>query len=451
MRLRSRAKNAVDPEKHDASGEKSCSDKITQVTQRVLSRSHRAHPELVKSLTLAHSMLESLGLPRVHRLYESILEICQFSQRTKWLSPWGSEIVNEAQRLHSLDLPESISRNYDAIRLNEYHPDISTISTKAVHQAMGDAAEKWEKVFLFQQTDLEYLANLHLHPCEELHLHQCVLRQADVRSILRCKAIRVLSLHNTQYPRNFIAQIAQFKNVEALRISQKTALRHEEIAMLQHLPLLHSIELVDTNGTCADVHDIEDALLQFILNRQPNLRVVHFSFPVDRYIIEALAKCANLHSVLLTSPHVGDEICALLLSKQSIRENLTEINFSFTDIGSATFELLEKCTNIRRIDLSSTAVRTEHLQRLILKNAAHIREVLVVNCPLVSNDILHTLRECTDIHLIALEGTKVTAHAIERYTSNKKRHFEAIRMQDVIGIGSSTESGTEDIEDDEWQ
>ena len=402
--------------------------KFARVKERELTRCSRRNPTYVKSLVMAEHLHAQMKAPHFLLSADSLIDMCRFSQRTKWLCPWGEQLMNEIHREPTHSYPERLFYENHGIGGNDH----VMLCEKDFKALVDDERNQWERVFLCDPNWLDWLENLYKHPVEELHLlfngppskYQDGFPLKYHEYIVRCKALRVLTLENMDLPERFHAQFLKLKNIEFFDggISQSLSSFpdfYKKLTSLRYCEIYNSWEGPD------DV--IYYALLEMVKARKNTLEHIELTEPPRADYVEALANCPNLQTFILHDAEMTDADMAPLLSHPIIQHQIRNFTLPHSSAGPETFALLGKFTNLRFLMLNGSDITDKEAARIILNNKFHMREVRLDDCKHIGKETLHAISQCAHLEWVSLCRDGKVKALIKQYIRERRPNYGAIR------------------------
>ena len=429
--------------------------KVQRITQRELHRGLRASPDIIEDILMVDMLAAKENSPNFTLNFDSVLDICRFSQKTKWLCPWGVEYFDETHRDPIRDLPQRVLEIFLSLENDEDYYTQQLLTQKEVAYTIADESNHFDRVFLYQQENLDCLENLYKHPCEELHVtYSSELRRKDVENIVRCKTLRVLRISCAAIPISLRPMLAQLQHLEILHY-ESFDLVSTQIETLRLFPRLHNMEIAVTRDTFSPEHAI--AVITLIQERKETLRHVKLSLEVPHEMLVALAACRNLQSFSLDQPRMTDEDLHPFFSNRHVQKTLRNVDLSRVSIKEPTFAFLAEFKNLRTLDLSMTDVSYEEAAKILESNAATIRSVDFTACKklYVGNDLLSAIEKCAHLERVDVRNNfHINKFYVKQFKKEKRRNHQAVWVADeyVPGLAEvcpRPESET-DASDNEW-
>ena len=382
--------------------------KVARITNLELLRSHRAQPSLVEGLLLAKEVNLKMANPSSALSMELILGITKFDQRTKWLFPWGVEVIDPSRRPPESLPPETfLTRARAPLRIQNLPIDEFT-------SLLSDSKEQWDGV-LFEIYEPSHFELLHLHPCEEVictFSHQLISRE-DMENLAKCRNLRNLSLGNNAVAIRSLKAIRDFPNLQHFTYF----FRHQSAAPLfQFLHAKSSISMLTIHE--AHVYTASCArYIAFLVNARSD-RICHIdlqcALPIS--IARALSLCANLKGIsVMNFQESHEDGLQLVLSSPSVQKSLQSIRISCEmPISLTTFALMARCTNLRWLSLMSPGAYVCTIGPLIRVNAKHLCALNLHGC-VVNDTILTAIARCKCLRFIGLDLPSAIVDSVLAY------------------------------------
>ena len=405
--------------------------KFKRVKQRELTRCSRRNPMYVESLVTAEYLNEKMQAPHFLLSAESLVDMCRFSQRTKWLCPWGEQLYNEIHREPTQSYP---------MRMCDYYNDIECdgrilLAKKDFKALVDDVSNAWERVVVFDPPCLDWLENLHKHPVEELHIvyecHTDYYAESDsekvVECIVRCKSLRSLTLWNAEFPTHLHSKLLKLKNIEHIvgTVSPHLSCHIDIYKNLTSLRYLHNY-----NGYRGPDDRAYFQLLEIVKSRQNTLEHIELEEPPRADYVDALVKCPKLQTFrMLESNNMTDDDMAPFLSHPVTQRQIRDFWMSDSSAGPRTFALLAKFTNLRFLMLQRTNITGKEAAKIMINNKFHMREVSLSYCENVGPEILDAISQCAHLEWVDLSGphTCTWKGGIAQYIRERRPNYGAIR------------------------
>ena len=399
-------------------------DWVYLITKRELLRRHRAQPTLVESLLLAHRIDERSKHRCKDLSMDFILDLCRFSQKMKWLCPWGPEVVDEINRPPSSEEALRIkveSRGSLTARCWENFLPCSQILS-----LLQDAEEKWDRISLGMY-DPRFFALLHLHPLDELRLdfYDHKLSSDDIQNICKCKHLKFIQ---TGAERVFFKTIARLQRLPHLQIlckphrgSQMTYFRNRICA-----PRDATIHLSDCSST--DSYTV----IAYINAHRTFARQILLWDRVDLEISQALAKCTSVKSIIVKDVGlVTNNNLHALFASPKIQKTLQSI-LNVGDRGDMELAALQACTSLRWLEFVLMDISAETICAIIQANAQHMCSVLIYCCYNVGDAVLEAIAGCRSLHLVNLVETGVTPEAVASYKAHMRPNWQVLNYTERV-------------------
>ena len=438
MRLRSRQVTSSLAPCADETYENS----VERVSRRELKRSQRVHPVLIENILLASILHEKGNASKFSLPFHSIVELCSFAQRTKWLCPWGTQFYDEVHRPQIRTLPKRAEVKFLALEFDEH--EFSELSRNDVIERLSNASSQWERVYLYDQGKLDCLEHLYKHPCEELHIaYADDIRRKDVLNILRCKTLRVLNLECVGVPRDFLIEFAKLPNLEVIHDMDIGPGPLDMVAGYRLFPNIHSLsfDVMDEPARDEEV----SAMVDIINERRHTLRYVRLMMSPVQAIMDALTMCPNLEWVeIIRGSDFDDTPLYSYFGNPIVQKRLRHIILEYVDYDEDFYELLAKCTNLCTFQLRDSSITGPELADILLANAKTIRFVDVMGSRDVCKKVLDAIEQCSHLEWFDLRRSLIRG-AIQRYKRNRRRNHQAIWDHDISEPITSDEEDIYDV------
>ena len=424
-------------------------DSVT--TKLELTRRHRAQPVLIESLIMALEIQsDCLECPETITM-KFILNLCQFSQRMKWLCPWGPKFVDEISRPPTCSVPLELRRELHDI-MDDGLREKEILDDEQLGKLVDDESQQWDRIYIGMVDNMYFLYDIPKHPCEELHFwwNPPEFDWDTEMSLALCENLRALSMDCSTVSSKFLPCFSRLGKLEMLcPFSQQWQntfcfSAEAQINLQRAFPNLTSLYI--DNSLSFD----EDKLLDYIQERKMSLQHVMFSFNVTVAVAEALSTCEGLVTVqihlrgtfsedfpnldpLLWSPHLHKTVQCIDLSGM---EQMTDFRF------------LRKYTALRWVWLNRTKIGNDDVSAMLLQNAQHIAKVSLRQCPHITSEILTALEKCTCVRWIDLDWSGVEYPDALNYQIKKRRNFEAIEIFPKDDESEPSESSSDSNSDE---
>ena len=387
-------------------------------TRREVVRRHRAQPVLIESLLLAHEVEARLEKPTSTIPMNFILDLCRFKQKMHWLLPWRTLLVDETSRAPTHDLPweiDGMSQVPDGI----YHRD--TFGSLA-----RDENQQWDRIWAIDPVNFEFLAYVHLHPCEELYLNHCVgIHQNDLEHLEKCETLRSFKFE-TRYPVDgFSTAVQKMRSLESLNLEtiyHKILGLKDQIALYQRLPNMTSLHI----NRLDDPYDVHD-LVEYIRNRKETLQHVKLECCMERSVAQALVECKNILSLQINDEKASYDVIEPLVTCQHFQQSVKLLDLSSLNIQN--FSFLKFFSALRWLTLNYTNVTNRDLRAVMLRNKCQMVEVSLISCHKITFRTFETIAHCIGLKTIDLSGCRIKTEEFEAYKENKRPNYEAIEMK----------------------
>ena len=399
-------------------------ENMCSIMQRDLARCHRADPALVESLLLARQVQQKCSPDRPKHLKVSkIVEICQFQQKTKWLCPYGPEIVSETSHSPSFKRPRIISdKCYEPYELRQTR----FLTRNQLRAAIDDTEEQWERVLLMYQSNLDCLENLHKHPVEELIIENSVrLRKKDVLNICRCKTLKHLLIEVTEIPESFLPLFAQLKNIEKIDVQAYTDDIPQQISFMRQFPRLHVYFFRFLNFGGLTVRE-KKAINAFIDERRELLQHFIWCENLTSELASALARCPNLTSFEFNINRHGQGYLAAFLADPNVQRRMRHIHLDNPEFDMTGASCISNLKNIRSIYMYGSKVPTSAVSQMIVRNKKHIHTVKLNMSSSITEDILEAFAQCTSLIHADIRGTALSHRAVRAYKEAMRPNWQVI-------------------------
>ena len=177
----------------------------------------------------------------------------------------------------------------------------------------------------------------------------------------------------------------------------------------------------------SDPDEDEYEKMAWMIRHSSTVRNIELVVPPEETLYEAIINLPNLRSFRLhTFAVVYDSDFVTLLSHPNVRQNLRDLYLAYSEVGARTFALIAKMRNLHCINLSSTSVTGEELNKILRANKKHIRYVGVSSCPGLGPEIFQGISECTYLERVTLCGNEKLKEVAEEYIRSKERNSAAI-------------------------
>ena len=416
-------------------------DRILRFTKRELVRSHRAQPELVESLLLAHQFNSRNKASENILPMTFILNLTLFQQKMLWLLPWGPELIDESARAPTRGIPDEFKRiDPDEVRL---------LSKKELYSLVANKHHQWDRIWVYEASEYSFLEHVHLHPCEELYLESCRgIKRKYFQNLTRCHMLQSFMIDTDITPGAFSSTLRKIQSLEFLDVTGSFIDDHDlkrHLKLYQRLPNLVSLHIDFYDGV-ADFADV----VKYIRKRKETLRHVKLGCCIDRSVAHALAECKNIISLQINDRNASYDDIEPLVTCKHFHKTVQQLNFS--DLRNVhDFWFLELFTAIRWLALDRRDVTNEDLRSLVMQNSKHLVAMSIVHCHHITLKVLDTIERCTGLASVDLRGCRIKRRRLEAYQSEKRRNYEALcvgrRVHDTDEY--FWESETEGSESDE--
>ena len=406
--------------------------KFARAKERELKRCYRRNPTYVESLVMAEYFHEQMKAQHFLLSAESLIDMCRFSQRTKWLCPWGEQLFNEIHREPMQTYPERMCDDYHHIR----DSGNGMLAVEDLKALVDDESNEWERVFICDPQSLDWIENLFKHPIEELHFvdngigskYQAGIPFKYIHYITRCKTIRVITLECMDLPENFLSEFLRLKNLECLAGPNVSGIPH----ILEKLTNLRFCEIMNRCDGPDDYVYYE--FLEMIKAKKNTLQHIELNEPPSADYVDVLTNCPNLQTfILINAGEMTDADITPLLSHPFIQRNLRTLRLWHSSAGPEIFALLAKFTNLRFLDLDNCNITDKEAARIILNNKFHMREVRLDRCKQIGPETLNAISQCAHLEWVDLCGCDVIKAPIKQYIRDRRPNHGAIRYANSLG------------------
>ena len=393
-------------------------EKISEMNETELLRSHRAQPSLVEGLLLAREVNHKFAKPSSTPSMDLILGLTKFEQKTKWLFPWGAEMLNPAHRPPSSNPPLV----FFGRRASAFVDKAEFLQKDTITALLSDSKQQWDAVLLWSY-EPSHFALLHLHPCEELVLDFCsaVISLEDMENIAKCTNLRNLKIGD-----NFVAP-SSVKAIESLPCLQ-TFTRFSITPLYKFLGTNGITWLTDAERHIFFKSEIFTTFASLIDARSESLSHVDLDCALPMSIAHALSRCTSLRSISFSDCHaMNDESLRTVFSSPTVQKSVQSIRIiSSVPIDAITFAIIARCKNLRWINLACTGARSYTLSTLIRSNAQHLCSLILRGCESVDDSILEAMAHCRCLRNVELNLTDVSWKAVKAYIRAKRPNWEVI-------------------------
>ena len=390
---------------------------------------HSCNPVLIEALLMAERFSQSGRAPAFLLSGGSLTELCQFGQRKKWLCPWGIEYVDETHRPELPNVPPHL-REWD-----RYDDTSKFLDLNEVKRLIDDERNQFERILLSEPMTFDWLNNLHKHPVEEIHIFYDGIEESlknglphrAIRDIARCESLRVLEITNAVIKNSDRYLLERLKNIEAFMGAPIPDHRIKD-QFYFYCGSFHTLRYITFFKPLSDPDEDEyEKITWMIRNRKNSLRHIELVVPPEETLYEAIIKIPHLRSFRLhTFAEVYDSDFVTLLSHPNVQQNLRDLYLAYLEVGARTFALIAKLRNLHCIDLSSTKLTGDELNKILRANKKHIRYVRVAECPGLGPEIFQEISECTYLERVTLYKNERIKEAAEEYIREKRPNFGAI-------------------------
>ena len=342
-----------------------------------------------------------------------------------WLTPLGIRVIDESYRAPDGNLPKALMEDFFQFDTEANSQETGPISHEEMKQLIDDERLRIERVFMYGSgctlgdfIRCEIFENLHLHPCEELHVCRASVKKEHIPMILKCTSLRVLKFFDSLNPETEdFAVFKKLPNLEGIRPDSTPANTDipKQMAVLRSLPNLKAFDLRAKveNFTESQIN----AAVECIESRKNSIERAFVQCNSPK-VFKALAECPNLKSFEYQIDY-ADNVDANLkafLSHPNVQKNLEHFRLWDADVKRPVYDLLAKCESIRWLDLyKNFELTSSSLKKMITKNAAHIVDVNVGKCPKVTADVLDTLAVCKAVKFFDVRASGVDSLKALRY------------------------------------
>ena len=393
-----------------------------------LRSAHSCNPVLIESLLIAERFAQSGRAPEFLLSGGSLTELCHFGQRKKWLCPWGIEYVDETHRPELPNVPPHL-REWD-----RYDDTSKFLDLNEVKRLIDDEHNQFERILLSDPMTFDWLNNLHKHPVEEIHVFyegipESLLKGIPTRAvadIARCESLRVLEMENAVIKNSDKWLLKRLENIEAFMGGPIPD--HKITDQFLFYCSYGKLTYITFFKPWDDPDEEEyKTMAVAIRSRKYKLRHVELVMPPEDDLLAAIAECKNLRSFRLHSfAEVDDSGFSRFLLHPNVQQNLRDIWLGYLDVGPRTFVLLSKMRNLRWINLSSTKLTGDELNKILRANKKSIRSVQVSSCPGLGPEIFEGISECTHLERVTLYENERVKEAAQEYIRAKRPNFGAI-------------------------
>ena len=375
-----------------------------------------------KMALLGHFFTARAGVPKPKKGTAADAKKVPKGQEKKWLTPLGVKVIDEAHRAPSPELPHQLLEDFFQLECEDGADYCGVLSNAQMRALVDNTDLKLQRVFIFgigkdgDFIDCDILENLHKHPCEEVHVRRATCPKEAIGYLAKCTSIKVINFFDCQIDQNDAKTlIDKLPNLE--EFSEMST------AMSKKAPKAKTFK-------CYEKHEGKDLkpYLDYIRENKDHIERADIG-RCGKAVLDALAACPNLKSLSYNDTWEEDEGDAFLkpfLSNADVQKRLEHINLRKCRVGSPTFKLLVKFTNLKWLNLNYVFIPTADLKKIIEKNAAHIVDIDVAKNGLLKDGVLEAVAKCKKLNRIDLRMTKVTQVAVNRYKSEKKPNHGAI-------------------------
>ena len=406
--------------------------KFARAKERELKRCYRRNPTYVESLVMAEYFHEQMKAQHFLLSAESLIDMCRFSQRTKWLCPWGEQLYNEIHREPMQTYPERMCDDYHHIR----DSGNGMLAVEDLKALVDDESNEWERVFICDPQSLDWIENLFKHPIEEFHFafngigskYQDDFPFKYLQYITRCKTIRVINLECMSFPDHFHSEFLRLKNLECLNGMNLSGFPD----ILEKFTNLRFCEIINRREGPDDYWYYEN--LEMVKAKQNTLQHIELTEPPNADYVDVLTNCPNLQTFILRDAgEVTDADIIPILSHSFIQRNLHTLRLRHSSASPEIFALLAKFTNLRFLSLDDCNITDKEAARIILNNKFHMREVCLNRCKHIGTETLNAIAQCAHLEFVDLRGGEVKKAPIKQYIRERRPNYGAIRLSYSLG------------------
>ena len=399
-------------------------EKTLRITGIELLRSHRAQPSLVEGLLLAREVNLKFAKPSSTPSMDLILELTKFEQKTKWLFPWGAELVNPAHRPPpDAVIPPDVRFCGNA---RVFADESEFLEKDSITALLSDSKQQWDAVFM-RSYEPSHFALLHLHPCEEVVLgfRSTYISPTDMENIAKCTNLRNLKLGD-----NFIdfRSVKAIQSLPCLQTIPNLSSNHLTGPLFKFLGAQRNITLLITKRTHVFCKADIFASASLINARSQSLFHVEVDCALPMSIAHALNRCTSLRSISFSDCHaMNDESLRTIFSSPTVQKSVQSIRITCSvPINARTFSVMSRCKNLRWINLACTGDRSYTFSPIIRLNAHHLYSLILRGCEPVDDSILEAIACCRCLLSVELNSTAVSGKAAQAYIRAKRPNWEVI-------------------------
>ena len=345
----------------------------------------------------------------------------------KWLTPFGVRIIDEAHRAPTPELPHQLLEDFYQLECEDGPEYCASLSSAEMRALVDNTELKLQRVFIYgigkdgDFIDCDIFENLHKHPCEEIHVRRASCSKKAIGYLAKCTSLKVINFFDCSIDKNSVQTL--ISKLPKLQVFHTDDLLTLEMSQKIAKPKTFTY-FTEYKGK-----DLK-RYLDYINKNKETIECVEIGRCV-KPMLDALATCPNLKSFQYNDrdgSNCKDSNKFLLpfLSNAQVRKRLEHVDMRDCLGHVPSFKLLGQFSNIKWLNLSSTMISVDSLNKIIEKNADHIIAVDVGKCPMLKEDVLEAVAKCKNLKRIDLRMTKVTKVAVNRYKSEKKPSYSAI-------------------------
>ena len=361
------------------------------------------------------------GLPKPKKGTVADAKKVPKGHQKKWLTPLGVKVIDEAHRAPTPELPHQLLEDFYQLECEDGPEYCGSLSSAAMRALVDNADLKLQRVFIYGNgnddfIDCDILENLHKHPCEEIHVRRASCSEKAAEYLAKCSSIKVISFDDCSIggksAKMLIDKLPHLEEFSVLSDSM-----FEKIAKAKAFKCYREFE-----DECLKPY------LDYISANEDSIELADIG-RCGKAVLDALTACPNLKSLSYTDAWEDDSSDTFLkpfLSNTDVQKRLEHISLRKCRVGSPTFKLLAKFSNLKWLNLNHVFIPTADLKKIIENNSAHIVDIDAAMNGKLKEGVLEAVAKCKKLNRIDLRMTGVTKVAVNRYKSEKKPNHGAI-------------------------